>query len=385
MKNSLGFLKPPSETRVVVAMSGGVDSSTVAALLADEGYEVIGVTLQLYDYGDALRKKGACCAGIDIYDARDVADKIGIKHYVLDYESRFSNDVMTDFADSYLKGETPIPCVRCNQKVKFKDMLEMARDLGADCLATGHYVQRFENDEGRGQLFRGADPQKDQSYFLFTTTQDQLDYLRFPIGGLTKDKTRALAEKYGLSVADKPDSQDICFVPNGNYASIVQKLRPEAIVPGDIYHVDGRLLGKHEGIIHFTIGQRKGIGIGGIKGESKDAEPLFVVRLEPETHRVIVGPKEALLRKKVFVHELNWIGDLLLLTQANEFGTSADLPVAVKIRSIQEPLPARVTIYPDQRAVIVLDAELSGISPGQAAVIYDGDRVLGGGFILKTE
>lgn len=385
MKNSLGFLKPPSETRVVVAMSGGVDSSTVAALLADEGYEVIGVTLQLYDYGDALRKKGACCAGIDIYDARDVADKIGIKHYVLYYESRFSNDVMTDFADSYLKGETPIPCVRCNQKVKFKDMLEMARDLGADCLATGHYVQRFENDEGRGQLFRGADPQKDQSYFLFTTTQDQLDYLRFPIGGLTKDKTRALAEKYGLSVADKPDSQDICFVPNGNYASIVQKLRPEAIVPGDIYHVDGRLLGKHEGIIHFTIGQRKGIGIGGIKGESKDAEPLFVVRLEPETHRVIVGPKEALLRKKVFVHELNWIGDLLLLTQANEFGTSADLPVAVKIRSIQEPLPARVTIYPDQRAVIVLDAELSGISPGQAAVIYDGDRVLGGGFILKTE
>ncbi|MBP9694522.1 MAG: tRNA 2-thiouridine(34) synthase MnmA [Alphaproteobacteria bacterium] len=385
MKNSLGFLKPPSETRVVVAMSGGVDSSTVAALLADEGYEVIGVTLQLYDYGDALRKKGACCAGIDIYDARDVADKIGIKHYVLDYESRFSNDVMTDFADSYLKGETPIPCVRCNQKVKFKDMLEMARDLGADCLATGHYVQRFENDEGRGQLFRGADPQKDQSYFLFTTTQDQLDYLRFPIGGLTKDKTRALAEKYGLSVADKPDSQDICFVPNGNYASIVQKLRPEAIVPGDIYHVDGRLLGKHEGIIHFTIGQRKGIGIGGIKGESKDAEPLFVVKLEPETHRVIVGPKEALLRKKVFVHELNWIGDPLLLTQANEFGASADLPVAVKIRSIQEPLPARVTIYPDQRAVIVLDAELSGISPGQAAVIYDGDRVLGGGFISKTE
>ncbi len=385
MKNSLGFLKPPSETRVVVAMSGGVDSSTVAALLADEGYEVIGVTLQLYDYGDALRKKGACCAGIDIYDARDVADKIGIKHYVLDYESRFSNDVMTDFADSYLKGETPIPCVRCNQKVKFKDMLEMARDLGADCLATGHYVQRFENDEGRGQLFRGADPQKDQSYFLFTTTQDQLDYLRFPIGGLTKDKTRALAEKYGLSVADKPDSQDICFVPNGNYASIVQKLRPEAIVPGDIYHVDGRLLGKHEGIIHFTIGQRKGIGIGGIKGESKDAEPLFVVKLEPETHRVIVGPKEALLRKKVFVHELNWIGDPLLLTQANEFGASADLPVAVKIRSIQEPLPARVTIYPDQRAVIVLDSDLSGISPGQAAVIYDGDRVLGGGFISKAE
>lgn len=385
MKNSLGFLKPPSETRVVVAMSGGVDSSTVAALLADEGYEVIGVTLQLYDYGDALRKKGACCAGIDIYDARDVADKIGIKHYVLDYESRFSNDVMTDFADSYLKGETPIPCVRCNQKVKFKDMLEMARDLGADCLATGHYVQRFEGDEGRGQLFRGADPQKDQSYFLFTTTQDQLDYLRFPIGGLTKDKTRALAEKYGLSVADKPDSQDICFVPNGNYASIVQKLRPEAIVPGDIYHVDGRLLGKHEGIIHFTIGQRKGIGIGGIKGESKDAEPLFVVRLEPEMHRVIVGPKEALLRKKVFVHELNWIGDPALLQQANEFGTSADLPVAVKIRSIQEPLPARVTIYPDQRAVIVLDSDLSGISPGQAAVIYDGDRVLGGGFISKTE
>lgn len=385
MKNSLGFLKPPSETRVVVAMSGGVDSSTVAALLVDQGYEVIGMTLQLYDYGDALRKKGACCAGIDIYDARDVADKIGIKHYVLDYESRFSNDVMTDFADSYLKGETPIPCVRCNQKVKFKDMLQMARDLGADCLATGHYVQRFEDEAGKGQLYRGADPQKDQSYFLFTTTQEQLDYLRFPIGGMTKDKTRALAEKYGLSVADKPDSQDICFVPNGNYASIVQKLRPEGIVPGEIYHVDGRLLGKHEGIIHFTIGQRKGIGIGGIKGESKDAEPLFVVRLEPETHRVIVGPKEALLRKKVFVHELNWIGDPLLLTQAEEFGTSAELPIFVKIRSIQEPLPARVTIYPDHRAVIVLDAELSGISPGQAAVIYDGNRVLGGGFISKTE
>src|SRR6185369_2611766 len=259
--NSLGFAKPPAATRVVVAMSGGVDSSVVAALLREQGYDVVGVTLQLYDHGLALQKKGACCAGQDIYDAHRVADKIGIPHYVLDYENRFSDAVMQDFADSYLAGETPIPCVRCNQRVKFRDLLETARDLGADALATGHYARRVAGRAGP-ELLRAADPAKDQSYFLFATTRAQLDLLRFPLGGMSKDETRSLAARLGLPVAAKPDSQDICFVPNGSYAAVVEKLRPGAAEPGDIVHVDGRVLGRHAGIIHYTVGQRRGLGIG---------------------------------------------------------------------------------------------------------------------------
>lgn len=373
--NSLGFDKPPSETKVVVAMSGGVDSSTVAAMLHEEGYEVIGMTLQLYDHGEMLRKKGACCAGLDIYDARAVADQCGFKHYVLDYESKFSQSVIDDFADSYLQGETPIPCVRCNQKVKFRDMLDMARDLGADCLATGHYVQRFINAENsKAELHKGADPLKDQSYFLFTTRQDQLDYLRFPIGGMSKDKTRALANKYGLTVADKPDSQDICFVPNGNYASLVQKLRPESIIPGEIVHVDGRILAKHDGIINYTVGQRKGLGIGGIKGEG-DVDPLYVIKLDAEKHQVVVGPYEALAKGEILIKELNWLGDDALVEGSDP------IAVDIKIRSIQKPVKANLIAKGNDKATIQFIKPMHGISPGQAAVFYDQDRVLGGGWI----
>lgn len=297
--NSLGIHKPPAETRVVVAMSGGVDSSVAAALLAEQGYDVVGVTLQLYDHGAAVARKGACCAGQDIYDARRVADMVGMPHYVLDYESRFSQSVMDDFADSYLRGETPIPCVRCNQTVKFRDLLQTARDLGAEALATGHYVRRVVGKAGP-ELHRAADPAKDQSYFLFATTPEQLAFLRFPLGGLSKAETRALAERLDLPVAAKPDSQDICFVPNGGYASVVEKLRPGAVEPGEIVDLQGRVLGRHDGIIHFTIGQRRGIGIAG-------DEPLYVVRLEPEAHRVVVGPRAALARDRVTVRALNWL------------------------------------------------------------------------------
>lgn len=370
--NSLGFDKPPCETKVVVAMSGGVDSSTVAAYLAEQGYEVIGMTLQLYDHGEMLRKKGACCAGLDIYDARAVADQIGFKHYVLDYQSKFSQSVIDDFADSYLQGETPIPCVRCNQKVKFRDMLDMARELGADCLATGHYVQRFVGESGQAELHRGADPQKDQSYFLFTTKQDQLDYLRFPIGGMNKNETRTLAKKYQLTVADKPDSQDICFVPDGNYASLVQKLRPESIIPGEIVHIDGRVLGQHDGIINYTVGQRKGLGIGGIKGEG-DVDPLYVIRLDAENHQVVVGSYKNLAKVEILVKEVNWLGE----------DYQDEIEIELKIRSIQNPVKAFLTLRENDRAAIRLAEPMHGISPGQAAVFYDGDRVLGGGWIVN--
>lgn len=364
--NSLGFAKPASQTRVVVAMSGGVDSSTVAAMLADEGYEVIGITLQLYDHGEAVSRKGSCCAGQDIHDARRVSERLGIPHYVLDYESRFKQSVMDDFADAYLRGETPIPCVRCNQTVKFHDLLQTARELGADALATGHYVRRVMKD-GRAELHRGADKDKDQSYFLFATTPEQLNFLRFPLGGMSKEQTRALAEKYEIPVADKPESQDICFVPNGNYSQVIERLRPGAADPGEIVHVDGRVLGGHEGILHYTVGQRRGLGV-------TDGEPLYVVRIDPETHRVYVGPKEALLHSSLWISELNWLSAEPL--------TEEGVPCEIKIRSMQTPFAA--TLYPHSSgAEVVLAAPQPATSPGQACVMYSGEKVLGGGWITR--
>ncbi|GAB2175523.1 tRNA 2-thiouridine(34) synthase MnmA [Dongia sp. agr-C8] len=365
--NSLGFAKTPAATRVVVAMSGGVDSSVVAALLKEQGYDVVGVTLQLYDQGLALQKKGACCAGQDIYDARQVADRIGIPHYVLDYENRFSDAVMQDFADSYLAGETPIPCVRCNQRVKFRDLLDQARSLEADCLATGHYVQRVMGARG-AELHAATDPTRDQSYFLFATTQAQLDFLRFPLGGMPKSETRALAERFGLAVAAKPDSQDICFVPNGNYASVVERLRPGAAEPGAIRHVDGRVLGSHGGVIHFTVGQRRGIAV---NDQAHSNEPLYVVRVDPATREVIVGPKVALACERIALREVNWLA-----------GAAEDLPVTVKIRSMSKPAAAKITVSGDG-AEVTFDEAQFGVAPGQACVVYQGSRVLGGGWIRR--
>lgn len=367
--NSLGFAKAPAQTRVVVAMSGGVDSSVVAGLLKRQGYDVIGITLQLYDHGAAIAKKGACCAGQDIHDARMVAERLNIPHYVLDYESRFRQAVIDEFADSYVRGETPIPCIRCNQRVKFRDLLETARDLDADCLATGHYVQRVVGADGRSELLRGADPRRDQSYFLYTTTQAQLDYLRFPLGHLEKPEVRKLAEEFGLIVADKPDSQDICFVPNGDYASVVSKLRPEAAEPGEIVHVDGAVLGRHDGVIHFTVGQRKGLGIAA-------AEPLYVVRLDAATRRVVVGPREALARKVVGLRELNWLGGAI---------PAEGLDVTVKLRSAQPAVAARIFAAEDGAARLELYTAEYGVAPGQAGVVYDGDRLLGGGWIARHD
>ncbi|CBS87228.1 tRNA (5-methylaminomethyl-2-thiouridylate)-methyltransferase [Azospirillum lipoferum 4B] len=354
-------------------MSGGVDSSVTAAVLREEGYDVVGITLQLYDHGLALQKPGACCAGQDIYDARQVADRIGIPHYVLDYEGRFSQDVMDDFADSYLRGETPIPCVRCNQRVKFRDLLNTARDLGADALATGHYVRRIAGPQG-AELHRAVDPAKDQSYFLFATTREQLEFLRFPLGGLTKPETRALAERHGLEVAAKPDSQDICFVPNGNYAEVVAKLRPGSVEPGDIVHVDGRVLGRHKGVVHYTVGQRKGLGIGGIRGQEEEA--LYVVRLEPARRRVVVGPRRDLARSLVMVRDVNWLGP--------DLADGAGIEVSVKLRSAQPAAPALWRAGPDGSARVELLEAQHGIAPGQACVVYQGDRVLGGGWIAGT-
>lgn len=370
--NSLGFAKTPAETRVVVAMSGGVDSSVVAAMLAEEGYDVVGVTLQLYDHGAALAKKGACCAGLDIHDARRVAEKMGFPHYVLDYENIFKDAVIDEFADSYLGGATPVPCIRCNERVKFKDLLETAKDLEADCMATGHYIQRYQGENG-AELHAAADAARDQSYFLFSTTSDQLDYLRFPLGHLqSKAQTRALAAKYDLSVADKPDSQDICFVPNGDYASVIRKLRPEAADPGEIVHVDGRVLGKHDGVIHYTIGQRRGLGIGGL------ADPLYVIKLDADTKSVVVGPKELLATRTVPVREINWLGDA-------EFTSRDEWHLAVKVRSMRPPTEAIVRPINATEATVELVTPEEGVSPGQACVFYDpsSTRIYGGGWIHK--
>jgi tRNA-uridine 2-sulfurtransferase len=369
--NSLGYGTPPARTRVVVAMSGGVDSSVVAAMLAEEGYDVVGVTLQLYDHGAALARKGACCAGRDIHDARRVAEAMGFPHYVLDYESRFRESVVEEFADAYLAGATPVPCIRCNERVKFRDLLETAKDLEADCMATGHYIRRIDGPGGP-ELHRAADPARDQSYFLFSTTRAQLDFLRFPLGGLaSKAETRALAARYGLPVADKPDSQDICFVPNGSYAAVIEKLRPGAAEPGDIVHLDGRVLGQHEGVIRYTVGQRRGLGIGG-------GEPLFVVRLDPEARRVVVGPRAALACRSIPVGGVNWLGDGRF-----EAAPAGGWEAEVRVRSTRAPVPARIHPEGPDRARVELLAREEGVAPGQACVFYaaEGSRVLGGGWI----
>jgi len=347
--------------RIVVAMSGGVDSSVVAALAAASGAETVGVTLQLYDHGAAVGRTGSCCAGQDIRDARAVADQLGIAHYVFDYETRFRDSVIADFADEYAAGRTPIPCVRCNQGVKFTDLFGIARDLGADCLATGHYVRRVVGDDGRAELHRAADPARDQSYFLFATTRAQLDYLRFPLGHMPKARVRAIAAELALGVAAKPDSQDICFVPDGDYASIVKRLRPEAAEEGEIVDLAGRVLGRHKGLIHFTVGQRRGIEIGG------SPEPLYVVKLDPAEKRLVVGPRRALAVSAAVLDDINWIGE-------GHVGA-----VSAKVRSLAKPVPARF-----EDGVIRFEQPEYGVAPGQAAVLYAGDRVLGGGWIRET-
>jgi tRNA-specific 2-thiouridylase len=348
-------------------MSGGVDSSVTAALLAKQGYEVIGVTLQLYDHGAAVGRSGGCCAGQDIHDARRVADRLDIPHYVLDYETRFREQVIDDFADTYLSGMTPIPCVRCNQTVKFTDLLGAARDLGADALATGHYVRWGLGPSGP-ELYRGADPNRDQSYFLFATTPEQLAMLRFPLGALDKDETRALARRFALPVAAKRDSQDICFVPGGRYADIIDKLRPGAQRPGDIVDLGGNVLGRHDGVGRFTVGQRRGLGIASNR-------PLYVVRLEPEDARVVVGPVEALLRERLAVSQVNWLGDHPLPKDGAR--------LRVKIRSTHAPMEATVHAEEGGRADVLFDQPQAGVAPGQACVFYDGDRLLGGGWIRR--
>ena len=371
--NALGFDKSPKDTRVVVAMSGGVDSSVVAAELAAQGYDVVGITLQLYDHGAALAKKGACCAGSDIHDARRVAEKLNFPHYVLDYENSFRESVIDDFAKSYLAGATPIPCIRCNERIKFKDLLETAIDLDADCMATGHYIQRKNGING-AELHMAADHQRDQSYFLFSTTAKQLDYLRFPLGSLaSKAETRALAAKYGLDVANKPDSQDICFVPDGNYAAVIEKLHPGAAQPGKIIDQNDNILGTHNGVINYTIGQRRGLGIGGLE------EPLYVVKLDADRKLVIVGPKELLATRQVSLKEVNWLGDTPLMTKST-------WEIRAKVRSTRPPRDAVLRPISNPEAIVELIAAEEGIAPGQACVFYgqDGSRVLGGGWISNS-
>lgn len=363
----------PKGARVVVAMSGGVDSSVTAALAKLAGYDVVGVTLQLYDHGVAIQKKGACCAGQDIADARRVAEAMDFPHYVLDYESRFGEAVMEDFADTYLAGATPIPCVRCNERVKFKDLLETARDLGAEAMATGHYIRRVVGPAGP-ELRRAVDASKDQSYFLFSTTKEQLDFLRFPLGEMAKEEVRRIAGELGLVVADKPDSQDICFVPEGKYASVVERIRPGASDPGEIVHVDGTVMGRHPGVIHYTVGQRRGLGVA-------TGDPLYVVRLDAAKRQVIVGPREALLVKRMALKDVTWLGD-----GEGEDAARKGFRLAVKVRSTRPPAPA--TLLWQNGYVIELDEAEEGVAPGQACVFYSDDaghsRVLGGGWIAAT-
>jgi tRNA-specific 2-thiouridylase len=354
--------------RIVAAMSGGVDSSVTAALLKRAGYDVVGVTLQLYS-GSAAKRKGACCAGQDIHDARRVAETLGIAHYVLDYEERFRSRVIADFADTYARGETPIPCVRCNERVKFADLMDTARELGAEALATGHYVRRVDGPHGP-ELHRAADVSRDQSYFLFATTKEQLSYLRFPLGDLGKRDVRALAAELGLAVADKPDSQDICFVPDGKYANVVNRLRPDATRPGDIVDDHGRVIGRHDGVIHFTIGQRKGLGLSG------NEKPLFVLRIDAADARVVVGPREVLSTREIALRDVNWLG-----------GDRTEIECAVKVRSMRPPVAARIRHGDNRTAQVELLSPEEAIAPGQACVFYerDGTRVLGGGWIARAE